>query len=84
MHFKRRVFDNILKLLADLNGMEWNIAVPHNIVGPNQKYDDQFRIVLSIFIRRSSYKAIRLYNDYWSSNWNILINFYCSSNLAFI
>ncbi len=45
--------ENILKLLSDLNGMEWNIAVPHNIIGPNQKYDDPFRNVLSIFINRN-------------------------------
>ena len=40
--------ENILKILADLNNMEWNIAVPHNIIGPNQKYDDPFRNVVSI------------------------------------
>jgi len=45
--------ENILKVLADLNGMEWNIAVPHNIIGPNQKYDDPFRNVVSIFINRN-------------------------------
>ena len=45
--------ENILKLLADLNEMEWNIAVPHNIIGPNQKYDDPFRNVMSIFINRN-------------------------------
>tara|TARA_B100000768_G_C11274497_1_gene375165 strand:- start:519 stop:1520 length:1002 start_codon:yes stop_codon:yes gene_type:complete len=45
--------ENILKVLADLNDMEWNIAVPHNIIGPNQKYDDPFRNVLSIFINRN-------------------------------
>ena len=45
--------EDVLKVLADLNNMEWNIAVPHNIVGPNQKYDDPFRNVLSIFINRN-------------------------------
>ena len=56
--------ENILKLLADLNGMEWNIAVPHNIVGPNQKYDDQFRNVLSIFINRNlQNKPAIIYGD---------------------
>ena len=45
--------ENVLKILADLNGMEWNIAVPHNIIGPNQKYDDPFRNVVSIFINRN-------------------------------
>ena len=33
--------------------MNYNIAVPHNIVGPNQKYDDPFRNVMSIFINRN-------------------------------
>ena len=56
--------ENILKLLADLNGMEWNIAVPHNIVGPNQKYDDPFRNVLSIFINRNlQNKPAVIYGD---------------------
>ena len=45
--------EETLKILANLNGMEWNIAVPHNIIGPNQKYDDPFRNVLSIFINRN-------------------------------
>tara|TARA_B100001971_G_scaffold187651_1_gene188478 strand:- start:562 stop:1563 length:1002 start_codon:yes stop_codon:yes gene_type:complete len=56
--------ENILKLLADLNGMEWNIAVPHNIVGSNQKYDDPFRNVLSIFINRNlQNKPAIIYGD---------------------
>ena len=56
--------ENVLKLLADLNGMEWNIAVPHNIVGPNQKYDDPFRNVLSIFINRNlQNKPAIIYGD---------------------
>ena len=28
--------------------MDYNIAVPHNIIGPKQKYDDPFRNVVSI------------------------------------
>ena len=48
--------EDVLKVLADLNNMEWNIAVPHNIIGPNQKYDDPFRNVLSIFINRNLQK----------------------------
>tara|TARA_B100001175_G_C19428302_1_gene599830 strand:+ start:34 stop:1035 length:1002 start_codon:yes stop_codon:yes gene_type:complete len=56
--------ENILKLLSDLNGMEWNIAVPHNIIGPNQKYDDPFRNVLSIFINRNlQNKPAIIYGD---------------------
>jgi UDP-glucose 4-epimerase len=30
--------------------MEWVIAVPHNIIGPRQKFDDPYRNVASIFI----------------------------------
>jgi UDP-glucose 4-epimerase len=32
--------------------MEWIIAVPHNIVGPRQRYDDPFINVMSIMINR--------------------------------
>ena len=44
--------ENTLKLLADQHEMNYNIAVPHNIVGPNQKYDDPFRNVASIMVNR--------------------------------
>jgi UDP-glucose 4-epimerase len=40
----------MLQNLADVHGMEWVVAVPHNIVGPRQKYDDPYRNVASIFI----------------------------------
>lgn len=36
--------------VAETHGMEWVIAVPHNIIGPRQKYDDPYRNVISIFI----------------------------------
>ncbi len=39
-----------IKLLCDVHGVEWVIAVPHNIIGPRQKYDDPFRNVASIMI----------------------------------
>ena len=42
--------ENILKILSKTHGIEYNIAVPHNIIGPNQKYDDPFRNVVSIMI----------------------------------
>ena len=45
--------EEVLKLLCDTHGMEWNIAVPHNIVGSRQKYDDPFRNVMSIMINRN-------------------------------
>lgn len=44
--------EDILKCIAELNNMEWIIAVPHNIVGPRQRYDDPFRNVMSIMINR--------------------------------
>ena len=31
--------------LCETYGVEYNIAVPHNIIGPKQKYDDPFRNV---------------------------------------
>tara|TARA_B100000401_G_C52733182_1_gene684589 strand:+ start:54 stop:1058 length:1005 start_codon:yes stop_codon:yes gene_type:complete len=40
--------ENILKILSKTHGVEYNIAVPHNIIGPKQKYDDPFRNVVSI------------------------------------
>lgn len=45
--------EEVLKVLSDTHGMEWNIAVPHNIVGPRQRYDDPFRNVMSIMINRN-------------------------------
>jgi len=44
--------EEVLKNLCDLNGVEWVIAVPHNIIGPRQIYNDPFRNVISIFINR--------------------------------
>lgn len=40
----------LLQNLANTHGMQWVIAVPHNIIGPRQKYDDPYRNVASIFI----------------------------------
>lgn len=45
--------ENVLKSLAEVHGIEWNIAVPHNIIGPRQRYDDPFRNVMSIMINRN-------------------------------
>jgi UDP-glucose 4-epimerase len=45
--------EHTLKVLARVHEMEWNIAVPHNIFGPRQKYDDPFRNVVSIMINRA-------------------------------
>jgi UDP-glucose 4-epimerase len=42
--------ENILKILSETHGIEYNIAVPHNIIGPKQRYNDPFRNVVSIMI----------------------------------
>lgn len=42
--------ESMLKCLCDVHGMELAIAVPHNIIGPRQKYDDPYRNVASIMI----------------------------------
>jgi len=44
--------EDILKTMSHVHGIEWNIAVPHNIVGPRQRYDDPFRNVVSIMVNR--------------------------------
>ena len=42
--------ENILRNLCETHGVEYVIAVPHNIIGPKQKYDDPYRNVVSIMI----------------------------------
>ena len=42
--------ENILKILCSTHDIEYNIAVPHNIIGPKQKYDDPYRNVVSIMV----------------------------------
>jgi UDP-glucose 4-epimerase len=42
--------EKILINLCETYGVEYNIAVPHNIIGIKQKYDDPFRNVASIMI----------------------------------
>ena len=56
--------EEVLKNLCELNGVEWIIAIPHNIIGPKQKYDDPFRNVVSIMINRMLQgKAPIIYGD---------------------
>ncbi len=38
----------LLRQLAAVHGFEWSIVVPHNIVGPRQRFDDPHRNVASI------------------------------------
>jgi UDP-glucose 4-epimerase len=42
--------EDILKILSNAHGIEYNIAIPHNIIGPKQNYTDPFRNVASIMI----------------------------------
>src|SRR6056300_807946 len=45
--------EQTLKTLCEVHDMDWNIAVPHNIIGPRQRYDDPYRNVLSIMANRN-------------------------------
>tara|TARA_Y100001935_G_scaffold208236_1_gene177711 strand:- start:515 stop:1519 length:1005 start_codon:yes stop_codon:yes gene_type:complete len=40
--------EEILRILCETHGLEYNIAIPHNVIGQKQKYDDPFRNVVSI------------------------------------
>ena len=42
--------EQLTKNICETHGIEYVIAVPHNIIGPRQKYDDPFRNVASIMI----------------------------------
>lgn len=42
--------EDILRNLCAVHDTEFVIAVPHNIIGPRQKYDDPFRNVASIML----------------------------------
>lgn len=42
----------LVRNLAETHGLEHVIAVPHNIIGPKQKYDDPYRNVAAIMINR--------------------------------
>ena len=56
--------EEVLKNLCEINDIEWVIAVPHNIIGPKQKYDDPYRNVVSIMLNRMLQgKAPIIYGD---------------------
>ncbi len=42
--------EKLVENLGQVHGMEYVIAVPHNIIGPRQKYNDPYRNVASIMI----------------------------------
>lgn len=44
--------EDVIKNLCETHNVDWTILVPHNIVGPRQKYDDPFRNVMSIFLNK--------------------------------
>lgn len=44
--------EDVLKALGETHGFQVNIAVPHNIYGARQKYDDPFRNVIGIMMNK--------------------------------
>lgn len=42
----------LIENLSKTHGMEYSILVPHNIIGPRQKFDDPYRNVASIMVNR--------------------------------
>lgn len=44
--------EQLVRNVCETHGMDWVILVPHNIIGPRQKYDDPFRNVASIMTNR--------------------------------
>lgn len=56
--------EQTLVALCKLHNVEYVIAVPHNIIGVRQKYDDPFRNVASIMINRALQgKPLIVYGD---------------------
>jgi UDP-glucose 4-epimerase len=44
--------EEAVKILCELHGVEWVIAVPHNVYGPGQRYWDPYRNVPAIMANR--------------------------------
>ncbi len=44
--------ERLVQNICDTHGLDWVVLVPHNIIGPRQKYDDPFRNVASIMANR--------------------------------
>ena len=44
--------EQTLEVMSSVHGFEYVNLVPHNIIGPRQKYDDPYRNVVSIMINR--------------------------------
>lgn len=43
----------LIHQMAETHGLEYAVAVPHNIIGVRQRYDDPYRNVASIMINRN-------------------------------
>jgi len=48
----KRVSELVVANLFDSHGGEWAVAVPHNIIGPRQRFDDPYRNVAAIMVNR--------------------------------
>ena len=48
----KRVSELVVTNLVDSHGGEWAVAVPHNIIGPRQRFDDPYRNVAAIMVNR--------------------------------
>jgi UDP-glucose 4-epimerase len=44
--------ERLIANICSTHGVEWAIAVPHNVIGPGQRYDDPYRNVAAIFANR--------------------------------
>jgi UDP-glucose 4-epimerase len=42
----------LVQNICETHGLDWVVLVPHNIIGPRQKFDDPFRNVASIMVNR--------------------------------
>lgn len=56
--------EKLIENLCDIHNIEWTICIPHNIIGPRQKFDDPYRNVVAIMINRMlQKKAPIVYGD---------------------
>ena len=44
--------EKLVQNVCETHGLKWVVLVPHNIIGPRQKFDDPFRNVASIMTNR--------------------------------
>ena len=62
--FAKAASEDIVKNLCNTHSVDWTILVPHNIVGPRQKYDDPYRNVMSIFLNKMiQNEQVYIYGD---------------------